>query len=349
MELLDKNNKRDPEAKMRHIDACILEDSQYKKSAGFDAYDLPYECAAGLDLSTISLATNFLGFALQAPLMIAPMTGGHEHGRLLNERWAKAAGYFGLPFGVGSQRLALENPDVIDSFLVRRHAKQTLIFANLGAAQFLKNYTFKEAMRAVRMIEADALFIHLNPLQEACQEGGDTDFEGLLRAISQVVNELHKERIKVLVREVGFGLSEKSVRVLIETGIDGLDCAGAGGTSWSKVEAMCANSPSMKRLGEIFGEWGIPTAESIKNVRSVSPNFPLIATGGLRSGVDVAKALALGADLGAMARPMLLAALKGEDELYLFIENVLSELRTAMFACGARDVGELKKIVCFQP
>lgn len=327
-------------AKLKHVQACLRDESQYRKSPGFEQVDLGHEAAAGLSLKTIDLCTTFLGHQLQAPLMIAPMTGGMELGAVLNERWARAAEYFGLAFGVGSQRLALENSAARSSFAVRKYAPRALIFANLGAAQLVHGMNAEHALKAVEMIEADALFIHLNPLQEACQAHGDHDFGQVVKAIENIVSCLYKHDVPVLVREVGFGLSMRSARLLIDTGIAGIDCAGAGGTSWSKVEALCADQEKYQRLGRVFGEWGIPTAESIINVRQVNKELPLIACGGIRTGLDVAKALKLGANLAAMAQPMLVSAIKSEQALFLFIEQILHELRVAMFAAGLSQVRE---------
>lgn len=335
-------NTKQQVAKLKHVNACMLPASQYQKSAGFETVELLHEPTAGLSLNDISLASKFLGHEIKAPLMIAPMTGGTERGAMLNQRWARAAEYFGLPFGVGSQRLALLDKRREQSFKVRNYAKNTLVFANLGAAQLFENGVTR-CLDAVKMIDANAIFIHLNPVQEACQENGDTNFVGILQAISSLVKVLQKQSIPVLVREVGFGLSETAAKALINTGIMGIDCAGAGGTSWSKVEALCATSERYRRLGETFGEWGIPTVQSIRNVRKVDKSIPLIATGGIRSGLDVAKSLALGANLSAMAQPMLCAAMSGEDELFTFIEQILLELRVAMFGAGAATIDDLVK------
>lgn len=331
-----------PVAKLKHVQACLRDESQYQKSAGFEAIELRHEAASGLSLNDVCLSTNFLGHELRAPLMIAPMTGGMELGALLNERWAKAAEHFGIAMGVGSQRLALEDPSLQSSFKLRTFAPKTLLFANLGAAQLVRGMNKDHALKAVEMINANAIFIHLNPLQEACKSRGDVNFSGLLSKISSVVEHLHRHKIPVLVREVGFGLSEESARQLINTGIAGLDCAGAGGTSWAKVEALCANDENFKRVGMIFGEWGIPTTQSIINIRNVDKKIPLVATGGLRSGLDVAKALSLGADLGAMAQPMLKSAVQSEEALFSFIEQILYELRVALFAAGMKDCIKLR-------
>lgn len=319
----------------------MMPESQYTKSAGFDEIELTHEAAASISLHDVSLATNFLGIPLKAPLMIAPMTGGMELGAMLNQRWARAAEHFGIAFGVGSQRLALEDERVQESFLVRRFAPTAMIFANLGAGQLVQQEGSAQAMRAVSMIDANALFIHLNPLQEACQEHGDVDFSGFLPALKRVVNELHKKGIPVLVREVGFGLSTRAAQALIDTGVAGLDCGGAGGTSWTKVEALCAKNARYKKLGEAFGEWGIPTVQSIKNVRAQSATIPLIATGGIRSGLDAIKALLLGGNIAGMAQPMLRAAMEGEDSLFAFIEAVLLEMRIALFASGVKSIAEI--------
>lgn len=330
-------------AKLKHVQACMLPESQYEKSAGFDRVVLEHDAGAALDLDDVDITTKFLGKSLGAPLMIAPMTGGVELAAMLNRRWATAAEHFGLAFGVGSQHVMLRNSDVRASFAVRAYAKSTLIVSNLGAAQICGDDGVDMAKRAVLDIGADALFLHLNPLQEACQDRGDTRFARVLDGIARVAHNLQREGVPVLVREVGFGLSKSAVKKLIDTGIAGLDCAGAGGTSWAKVEALCASDKKYRDLGKAFGEWGIPTVQSIANVRAVDKSIPLIATGGLRSGIDVAKALALGADLGAMAQPMLMAAMAGEDALMSFIEQTLRELRVAMFAMGAANIDVLKK------
>ena len=191
------------------------------------------------------------------------------------------------------------------------------------------------------MIEADALFLHLNPIQEAIQ-GGDQDFRGLTDKIADVCSALRKDGIPVFAREVGFGMSASVARRLVDAGITGIDCSGAGGTSWAKVEAICAKTERRKKMGHLFGEWGIPTVQSILNVRSVAKTVPLIATGGLRTGVDVAKAIALGADIGSMARPMLVHANEGEESLERFIDQVMTEIRICMFGIGAENLETLR-------
>jgi isopentenyl-diphosphate delta-isomerase len=332
---------RDPSSKAQHIEVCLHEDVEYRKTSGFERFDFLNEACADLSLGHLDLAIRFAGRQLQVPLMIGPMTGGTPRALEINRLLAGAAQRFGLAMGVGSQRVAIERAELEPYFRVRDVAPDILLFANIGAAQLARGWGAAEAMRAVRMIGADALFVHINPLQEAIQ-GGDRDFRHFALRLTTLCRDLRSEGVPVYAREIGFGLSAVAASRLADCGVDGLDCAGAGGTSWAKVEAFCARTPERRALGQRFGEWGIPTSESIRLVRSVAASIPLIASGGLRSGLDLAKALALGADVGAMARPMLLAAARGEAALHAFVESVITDLRVAMFAAGAASVAELR-------
>lgn len=327
-------------AKLKHINACLLDESQYKKTAGFERFELNHQSLPEISLDDISCETIFLEHKFSAPLMIAPMTGGVVLGQILNERWAKAAEYFGIGLGVGSQRLALEDDAVKKTFLVRKYAKNAFIFANLGAVQLAK-WGPSKALEAVKMIEADAIFIHLNPLQEVCQENGDTNFGGILNALEKLNNHFASQKIPVLAREVGFGLSKESSQKLLAMGISGIDCAGAGGTSWSKVESLCSGNQKYKILGECFSEVGIKTVDSIQNVRSISKDIPLIATGGIRSGIDIFKALALGAHLASIGQPMLKAAISSEKELFDYVEQILLQFKIAMLTTGTLTVEKI--------
>ncbi|MBL4819246.1 MAG: type 2 isopentenyl-diphosphate Delta-isomerase [Deltaproteobacteria bacterium] len=324
---------RDAKAKLAHIDACLSPKSQYEKSAGFDQLQLMNQAGLDIALSNVSTEKNFLGQILKAPLMIAPMTGGVEKSALLNERWAKAAQHFGIPMGIGSQRVALEDHKKASSFHIRKVAPDVFIFANLGAAQIAQGMPAEQVQRAIDMIEANALFIHFNALQEACQNG-DVDFKNLTKNMQKLCKHFSKQKIPVFAREVCFGLSKEAAKRFMDMGFSGIDCAGAGGTSWSKVEALCAKTERQRKLGFQFGEWGIPTAQSIENVRAISQSVPLIATGGIRSGQDILKALHLGADIASMAQPMLVAAHQSEQALFEFIEDLIQELRVALFASG---------------
>lgn len=329
---------RDPSSKLQHIDACLTDAVEYDKSAGFERFSFANNALCEVSLSDIDLSTSLMGKRLNAPLMISPMTGGVERAHTLNQRLARAAEKWGLVMGVGSQRVGLEDQSRAGWFGVRDAAPTAFIFANIGGVQLVKGWGVEEAQRAVDMIDADALFLHLNPMQEAIQ-GGDQDFRGLTERIREVASALS---VPVFVREVGFGISRDVASALVEAGVAGIDCAGAGGTSWAKVEGIVAKSERRRVMGAIFGEWGIPTTRSIVECREAAPDLPLIACGGLRSGVDVAKSLALGANIGSMARPFLLAAEK--DDVDGFIEQTLEELRICMFGVGAEDVEGLRAI-----
>ena len=332
---------RDPQAKSQHIEVCLHEDVEYLKTTGLEAYDLVNQALPEVSLENIDLSTRLIGKPVAAPLMIAPMTGGTLQGHEINCRLARAAQRWCLPMSVGSQRVALEDPARAAFFRVRSEAPDIVLFANFGAAQLVRGWGVVEARRALEMVQADALFIHLNPIQEAIQ-GGDQDFRGLGSRLSILCRELAVDAIPVFAREICFGLSSAAARMLIDCGVAGIDCSGAGGTSWAKVEALCAKSERRRKLGLRFAEWGIPTSRSILNVRAVSETIPLIASGGLRSGIDLATALALGADMGAMARPFLLKAVEGEEALDAFIADALEEFRVCMFGTGAANVAGLR-------
>lgn len=332
---------RDPEAKQRHIDACLEQPVEYLQTTGLERYGFVNEALPELSLAGLDLSAGIAGRALRAPLMIAPMTGGTARGQSINRRLAAVAERYGLAMGVGSQRVALEAPERAEYFRVREVAPSVPLFANLGAGQLARGYGAAEARRAVAMIGADALFVHFNAVQEAVQ-GGDRDFRGVAQRLTALCRDLAGDGIPVFAREVCFGMSEATARRLADCGVAGIDCSGAGGTSWAKVEAFCARTERARELGMVFGEWGIPTSESIVNVRRAAPELPVVASGGLRSGIDLAKAIALGADVGAMARPFLVAAHAGEEALVRLVEGVLEELRICMFATGSARVRELR-------
>lgn len=335
------NSQRDPRSKSRHLDVCLHEAVGYSKSAGFDAWEFANEAMPEVSLEHLDTSTTLAGRTMRAPLMIAPMTGGTPEGLTFNRRLAAAAQHFGLAMGVGSQRVALERTELAAHFRVRDLAPDIPLFANFGAGQLARGWGADEARRAVAMIGADAIYIHFNAVQEAIQ-GGDRDFRDIAARLSALCRALEADGIPVFAREVGFGMSGASARRLRACGVAGVDCAGAGGTSWAKVEALCATTPQRRALGLAFGEWGMPTARCIVDVRRALHDATLVATGGLRSGSDLAKAIALGADVGAMARPMLKMAHEGEAALHAFIEAVIAELRVCMFGAGAADLAQLR-------
>lgn len=283
----------------------------------------------------------FLGRRLRAPILISCMTGGVERGREINHRLARAAQALGCAMGIGSQRAAIEDPDLAPLFRVRDVAPDILLLANLGAVQFNYGYGVDECKRAVAMIEADALALHLNPLQEALQPEGNVNFAGLLAKIEAICRKLE---VPVVVKEVGWGISARVARQLAEAGVAAIDVGGAGGTSWSEVERHRASTTLRCRVSAAFAGWGIPTADSLRQARQAAPTLPLIASGGLRDGIDVAKAIALGADLAGFASPLLKAAAESGDAAHELLTALVEELRTSMFCCGARDLAGLKQV-----
>ncbi len=241
--------------------------------------------------------------------------------------------------GVGSQRIVIEQPHLAPTFAVRSFAPDILLLANLGAVQLNYGCGLDECLHLVNSLEADALILHLNPLQECVQSRGDTNFRGLLSKIAQLCQQLP---IPVVVKEVGNGISAPMAQKLIDAGVSAIDVAGAGGTSWAKVESQRAKDNKQRRLGQTFADWGLPTAECLTSIRAITPTIPLIASGGLTNGLDVAKAIALGADLAGLARPFLEAAIKSEAAVDELAEVLIAELETALFCTGNATLAELR-------
>jgi isopentenyl-diphosphate Delta-isomerase len=310
-------------------------------TTGLERYRLVHRALPELDLSAVATRTRFLGHELRAPLLISGMTGGVERGAEINRRLAAAAQAVGCAMGVGSQRVALEDPSVAPTFRVRDIAPDILLFANLGAVQLNYGYGPDQCRRAVEMIDANVLVLHLNPLQEALQVGGNTNWVGILRGIESVCAKLEAP---VIVKEVGWGISADVARQLVDAGVAAIDIGGAGGTSWSEVERHRAPTDQLRRVASAFGAWGIPTADSLVMVRTVAPSVPLIASGGLRSGVEAATAIALGADLVGFAAPLLRAAAVSDTGAHEMLTALVEELRVSMFCCGAGDLGQLKQV-----
>ncbi|MGB3614414.1 MAG: type 2 isopentenyl-diphosphate Delta-isomerase [Elainellaceae cyanobacterium] len=326
--------------KADHIRICLDEDVQFRQTTGLERYRFTHCCLPELNWNDVDIATCFLGKPLRTPLLISSMTGGTEQAQLINQRLAIAAQTYGMAMGVGSQRVAIENPDVVSTFSVRDYAPDILLLANLGAVQLNYSYGLDECLQAVEWLNADALILHINPLQECVQSRGDTDFSGLLDKIADLCRQLP---IPVVVKEVGNGISGAMVRHLLDAGISAIDVAGAGGTSWAQVERERAEDPMQRRLGQTFANWGIPTADCILQARAVAPNVPLIASGGLRNGLDVATAIALGANLGGMAFPFLKAAAVSQSALDDLAEALVAELKTALFCTGSACLDDLRQ------
>lgn len=326
------------ERKADHIRVNLEEDVDSGLISGFESLRFEHNALPQLDLDEIDLSQEFLGHHLAAPLLISSMTGGTAQAGEINRNLAIAAQSSGIAMGLGSQRAAIEDPGLADTFNVRGLAPDVLLFANLGAVQLNYGYGADEAQRAIDMIEADALVLHLNALQEAVQPEGDTNFGGLLPQIEAVVGSV---TVPVIVKEVGWGISASVATRLVEAGVAVIDVAGAGGTSWSQVEMHRAAEEKQAELASKFIDWGIPTAEAVRQVRAALPNIPIIASGGLRGGLDLAKSIALGAQLGGMAGPFLRAAAESSQAVTDLIDRTLQELRVCMFATGTPDLNAL--------
>ena len=327
--------------KADHIRICLEEDVQCPQvTTGLEKYRFTHCCLPECDRSDIDISTQFLGKTLNAPLLISSMTGGTEQAGIINRRLAQVAQEYKLAMGVGSQRVALEKPQVADSFAMRKYAPDILLFANLGAVQLNYQCGVDECLRIVDILEADALILHINPLQEFIQPRGDTNFRGLLDKIAKLCSQLP---VPVIAKEVGNGISAQMAEQLISVGIQAIDVAGAGGTSWALVESERAETSLQRRLGRTFADWGIPTAECITSIRAKLPDVPLIASGGLRHGLDVAKAIALGANIAGLAMPFLRVADVSESAIQELTEVLMSEITTVLFCTGNRTLSELQQ------
>jgi isopentenyl-diphosphate delta-isomerase len=292
--------------KSEHIKINLEQDVHSGLTSGLEDYHFIHEALPELDLEAVDTSLTLFGKKLAAPILISSMTGGTEQAREINQCLAEAAQECGLAMGVGSQRAALEDPRQIPTYAItRKVAPDILLFANLGAVQLNYGYSIDECRRAVDMLEADALILHLNPLQEAVQAGGNTNFAGLTKKIAEICKQ---SEMPVIVKEVGWGISKGTAKLLAECGVAAIDVAGAGGTSWSQVEMHRAPDDFIRQLAGTFVGWGIPTADSILNVRKAAPGTIIFATGGLKDGLDIVKCIALGATLGGMASQFLKAA-----------------------------------------
>jgi len=333
--------------KSEHLRVCIEEDVEFQQlTSGLEKYRFTHCCLPELDRSDIELGTNFLGKSLKAPILISSMTGGTELAHLVNTRLATVAQRYGLAMGVGSQRIALEQPELAPTFAVRSLAPDILLLANLGAVQLNYGCGLEDCLKLVELLEADALILHLNPLQEWVQSGGDSNFKGLLAKIQQICAQLP---VPVIAKEVGNGISAVMAKQLIEAGVAAIDVAGAGGTSWAKVESQRAKDNRQRHLGQVFADWGLPTAECITAIRSMNSTIPLIASGGLKNGLDLAKSIALGADLGGLARPFLVAAIESEAAVDELVKFLIAEIEIVLFCTGNPNLSALKNSGALKP
>ena len=327
--------------KADHIRINLEEDVLSRVTSGLERYRFVHEALPEIDMAAIDLSVRVLGKRLGAPLFISSMTGGTEQARAINRNLAVAAQRYGLAMGVGSTRAAVAHPELADSFRVRDIAPDILLMANIGAVQLNYGFTVAMCRQAVDLVEADALILHLNPLQEATQPEGDVNWAGLLGKIETVVREVG---VPVIAKEVGWGISPRAAKALANAGVAAIDVAGAGGTSWSQVEMYRARTEVQRRIAAAFADWGIPTAESIRHVREVAPGLPVFASGGLKTGVDGAKCIALGATLFGMAGPLLKAAAQSAQDVLDEVEIILGQLRAAMLCVGAGDLAALGRV-----
>lgn len=334
--------------KADHLDVVLSPRLSPKRvDAGFDALRFEHCALPEIDLASIDLRTPFLGRELSSPLLISSMTGGPDRASRINAHLAEAAQHLRIAFGVGSQRIAIEGRGAggLDGSL-RRLAPDVVLLANIGAAQLVLGYGLDEARRAVDMIEADALIIHLNPLQEAVQAGGDRNWRGVLHAIEALARDLGRP---IVAKEVGAGLSAAVARRLVDAGVAVIDVAGAGGTSWSAVEAERANDATTRDTALLFADWGIPTATAIRTVRAALPDVCLIGSGGIRSGLDAAKAIRLGADLVGQAAASLASAEHSTEAVLAGLSAVVEQLRIACFCTGSADLAALRRAPLLGP
>lgn len=330
--------KRDRKAE--HLELALQDRVQVRRNF-FQAYYFEHRALPELNLDAVDTSVTFLGKRLEAPLLISCMTGGTGEAEGVNQNLAHAAERAQIALGVGSQRKALEAPEQVHTFQVRNAAPSVPLLGNLGAVQFNYGYGLDECEAAVDMIDADALALHLNPLQEAIQPEGDRDFSDLLPKIEQVARHLS---VPVIAKEIGCGISGRVAQALVEHGVTIIDTAGVGGTSWARIEAQRADDVE---LGELFADWGVPTPEAIQQVRAV-PGTTVIGSGGVRNGLDAAKAIALGADLVGMASPFLKVAVDSEEAVVAKIRKTVRELKIAMFCIGVRSIEELRDARIYQ-
>jgi isopentenyl-diphosphate delta-isomerase len=329
--------KKTEKRKAEHIRICLEENAKAKNvTAGFENIRFVHRALPEVNRKDINLSTSFLNKTFSAPLIVGAMTGGTEEAIEINQNIAVAVEKLGLGMGLGSQRAAIEAPNLEKTYAcARKAAPNVFLIANVGGVQLVHGYGVKEVRKVIEMIDADAVAIHLNALQEAIQPEGQTNFKGVLAKIGEVAGELDKP---VIVKETGAGISAEDAAALKDAGVKAIDVGGVGGTSFSAVEYYRGE----KALGEAFWDWGIPTTTSIVEV--AQSKLPIIASGGVRSGVDIAKAVALGAGLASISQPVLKTAVKNSSDTEKLLKGYIEELRNVMFLVGAENVAGLAKV-----
>ena len=317
--------------KADHIKINLEQDVRSALTSGLEKYHFIHEALPELDLNRIDTGLSLFGKRLTSPTLVSSMTGGTSEAETINLRLAEAAQECKVAMGVGSQRAAIADPEKAKTFQVRRAAPDILLFANLGAVQLNYGYGIDQCRKAVEMIQADALILHLNPLQEAVQDAGDTNFAGLAKKIEEICKKIE---VPVIAKEVGWGISERTAKLLADCGVSAIDIAGAGGTSWSQVEMHRAPDEFTRQLAATFVGWGIPTADSILNVKKAVPEMIIFASGGIKDGLDIAKCIALGATLGGIAGKFLKAAAISTENVVEMMKLTKRQIEVTMFAAG---------------
>ena len=312
-------------------------------SNGLEGLYFDHQAAPEFDMTAVDTTLTVFGRPLSVPLLISCMTGGTRIAGDINRTLAEAAQQGGVALGLGSMRVALEYPETVLSFQVRDVAPDVLLLANLGAVQLNYGIALEDCRRIIEMAQADVLVLHFNALQEALQPEGNTNFSGLLAKVEQLCSALARDGVPVVAKEVGWGFSEETCRALAAAGVAAIDVAGAGGTSWSQVEMHRSENEIQKKEATAFADWGISTAKALCNARNCSPEIIVIASGGLRNGVDVAKSIALGASLAGIARPFLEAAVRSSEAVLQAVQIIEEQLRISMFCAGSKDIGELQQ------
>lgn len=330
--------------KLEHILLCKYCNVEYDKTTLLEDVELIHKGTCGINFNDIETEIKLFGKKLSAPIIVSGMTGGHTIAKEINKNIAKAVDELGLGMGVGSQRAAIVNEDLIDTYNIVRCYTDNLVIGNLGSVNFIvDNWDEEVIYKAVEMIDADAMAIHFNPLQEIIQPEGDLNFKNIDKLKEIISNYKNKyKNIPFIAKQVGEGFSKEDAIILKNIGFDAIDIQGSGGTSWAKVELLRIKDDETKDLLKKFVNWGIPTAASIFEVKSVYNNI-IIGSGGIRSGLDIAKCIAIGCDCCGVALPILKASLKGWEEVVKVLEKYIKELKIAMFLVGAENIEELKK------
>ncbi len=334
------SNDETKQRKNDHIRINLEQNIDSSLSVGFDQYRFTHNALPELDLKKINLGSKFLGSVLNAPLLISSMTGGTATGEEINIHLAEAAQHSRIAMGVGSQRSEVQNSTNLNKFNIRQYAPDIPLYANLGAVQLNYGFGLEECKKAINSIQGDALILHLNPLQEALQPEGQTNFAGLLKKIETICTKIE---VPVIVKEVGWGISIAVAKRLIDAGVSCIDVAGAGGTSWALVEKFRNSDLNRILISEHFHDWGIPTSNCVRDLHLNFPGIPLIASGGIKRGIDIGKSIALGASIAGVAGVLFREAAISTEAVIRKVLEFTTELRIAMFVVGAGDTTALAK------